>query len=318
VLWRPSPHHLGGFVRPTDLHRVALFARGGYAEDVPNATDQVIRSMTDDGTFRVITARTTDTVRGALAAQGLTGPAAQTFTDLLTAVVLVRETMAPDLRVQAILRGAHRSGTLVADSHPTGSTRGLASSTLSPGGLDLGPGAVLQLMRTLYDGRLHQGIVAVPDGKTVSEALMVYMQESEQVTTVAAVGTTFDGDVVTNAGGYLVQLLPGAERGPLMVMTERLEAFRTIDRQLATEDFEPEGLMQELLYAMPFTWLGKSAIRFECWCSQASVLSALSTLPRSDIQEMVDAGEVLEISCDYCRRDYQVAPVELHGLLQAS
>lgn len=272
--------------------------------------------MTDDGTFRVVTARTTSTVRGALQKQGVTGETARHFGDLLTGVVLLRLTMAPQLRVQGILRGTGRTGTLVADSHPTGRTRGLVSAA-EGGQLVIGPGSLLRLMRTLQDGRLHQGVVEVPAGG-ISEALMAYMEVSEQVTTMIAVGTVLQDDGVVSAGGYLVQLLPGAERGPVMVMSERLQDFRTIDSRLAQPDFTPASLMDDLLYAMPFSVVGETGVRFECWCSHLSVLSALATLPRTEVQSMLDAGEVLEISCDYCGQQYNIAPQELRGLLAPS
>jgi len=280
------------------------------------SSDSVFRAMTDDGTFRVVTADTTNTVRAALAAQAAKGETARYFGDLLTGVVLLRLTMAPQLRVQGILRGKGTTGTLVADSHPTGRTRGLVTTGDSP--LSLGEGSLLRLMRTLHDGSLQQGVVEVPNGE-ISGALMTYMQVSEAVTTMIAVGTVFsDGGDVLSAGGYLVQLLPGAQRGPLLVMTERLEEFRSIDDRLARPDFTPSSLMDELLYAMPFSPLGESDVRFECWCSRTSVMSALATLPRAEIESLISVGEVLEIRCDYCASDYRVAPVELRGLLEQS
>lgn len=283
-----------------------------------SSEDSVLRAMTDDGTFRVLTARTTQTVRGALAAQRASGETARHFGDLITGVVLTRLTMAPQLRVQGILRGKGHSGTLVADSHPTGRTRGLVSRPEGTSGPELGPGSMLRLMRTLHDGRLQQGIVELPVGG-ISDAIMQYMLISEQVTTMVAVSTVFDPDgSMLSAGGYLVQLLPGAKRGPLMVMTERLEEFRSIDDRVSRSDFSAASLMSDLLYAMPFTPLGETDVRFECWCSQVSVMSALSTLPRSELQSMLDDGEVLEIRCDYCNANYRVAPAELRGLLSPS
>lgn len=278
--------------------------------------DSVFRAMTDDGTFRVVTADTTRTVRGALAAQGATGETARHFADLITGVVLTRITMAPQLRVQAILRAEGSKGTFVADSHPSGRTRGLVSAKEGP--LSVGPGSLLRLMRTLHDGSLHQGVVEVPEGGGIPEALMAYMQVSEQVTSMIAVGTVFDESGVVSAGGYLVQLLPGAERGPLLVMSERLEEFRTIDDRLARPDFTPAALMDDLLHAMPFTPLGETDVRFECWCSRLAVVSALTTLPRSEVESLTAAGEVLEIQCDYCTTDYRIAPAELRGLLETS
>lgn len=277
--------------------------------------DSVFRAMTDDGTFRVVTADTTHTVRGALAAQGATGETARLFGDLITGVVLTRLTMAPQLRVQGIVRGRGSTGTLVADSHPSGSTRGLV--TPGDGPLAFGPGSLLRLMRTLHDGSLQQGVVEVPGGG-IAEALMMYMQVSEQVTAMIAVGTVLSDEGVVSAGGYLVQLLPEAERGPLLVMSERLEEFRTIDDRLTRPDFTPAALMDDLLHAMPFSLLGETAVRFDCWCSRLSVVSALATLPRREVESLTAGGKVLEIRCDYCTTEYQIAPAELRGLLEPS
>ncbi len=281
------------------------------------APDSVFRAMTDDGTFRVVTAQTTRTVRGALAAQNAKGDTALHFANLLTGVVLLRLTMAPQLRVQAILRGSRKSGTLVADSHPTGRTRGLITPSSGGEDLDIGPGSLLRLMRTLQDGSLQQGIVEVPSGG-IAPALMTYLEVSEQVSTMIAVGTVMGNDGTLTAGGYLVQILPEAQRGPLMIMTERLEDFRSIDDRLARPDFSPSSLMSELLYAMPFTPLGETDVRFQCWCSHLSVVEALTSLPRAEVQSMIDDGDVLEIRCDYCNAQYRVSPGELRGLLDAS
>ena len=225
--------------------------------------------------------------------------------------------MAPQLRVQGILRGSGASGTLVADSHPTGCTRGLVSQPSGADPLAIGPGSILRLMRTLHDGRLQQGIVEVPEGG-ISEALMTYMQVSEQVITMVSVGTIFDNGAVVSAGGYLVQLLPEAMRGPLFVMTERLEGFTSIDEHLRRPEFSPSWLMEELLHRMPFTALGTTDVRCECWCSQVSVMTALGTLPRNEVRSMIDDGQPLEIRCDYCNREYRVSPAELRGLVETN
>jgi molecular chaperone Hsp33 len=285
---------------------------------VTELSDTVLRAITDDGAFRVITARTTGTVRGAIEAQNATGQTARHFGDLLTASILFRETMAPNLRVQAIIKGAHNSGSLIADSHPSGQTRGLIQLKGEAREIDLGPGAVLQLMRTLPGGRINQGVVEVPKQGGISQSLMAYMQSSEQVFSMLAVGTLFDGDRVLSAGGYMVQLLPEVGRGPLLVMTERLRDFESIDPQLGNPLFTPTWLLDELLYAMPFTRLEESPVRFECWCDELRVVSALASLSRDDIEHLLSTNEVLEIACEYCKRDFRVAPARLRGLLEQS
>src|SRR5262249_55985595 len=157
------------------------------------------------------------------------GATARHFGELITGAVLIREAMAPRLRVQAILKSAVR-GSLIADSHPDGTSRGLVNfgagaPAASVPEISLGQGAVLPVIATLPSGSLHQGVVAVPEA-SISAALMTYMAESEQVVSTIAVAAVLDGDEVATAGGYLVQLLPEVERGPLMVMTERLTGFQ--------------------------------------------------------------------------------------------
>ena len=278
--------------------------------------DTVVRAMTDDGAFRVIAARTTATVRDAVRSQSPTGRNIESFGDLLTSAILYRETMAPTLRVQMLLGGKDGSGRLLADSHPSGANRGLVEV---PEGKELDlTGARLQVMRSLPGGKLHQGIIEVPEGGAIGEAFMGYMQTSEQITSVVGLATTLQRGEVVAAGGYMVQLLPEATRPKLMVMTERLEDFSAVNPLSRSADFTPDSLLEELLYGMSFTRLEESSVRFGCWCSETAIFSALATLPTTDIQEMVEDGEVLEINCDYCGKDYKLAPERLKGLLEAN
>lgn len=277
------------------------------------ATDSSLRAMTDDSAFRVMAVNTTQTVREALTHQAPSGVTRKAFGDLLTGAVLVRETMAPNQRVQAILKRRKSTGSLVADAHPTEGTRGLVSLPARSPQFPL-TDAMLQIMRRLHDGKIHQGVVDVPDGGDVSDALRVYMRVSEQVDTLVAVGTLFDGDDVVCAGGYLVQLLPGVGRAPLAFMTERVREFGNIDVHLASGNGAPRKLIAALLEQIPYTELGDSPLRFGCWCSAERLLGALSTLPKSDIDDFVQRGEVLEISCDYCHRQYRIPPAKLVGL----
>ena len=72
-------------------------------------------------------------------------------------------------------------------------------------------------------------------------------------------------------------------------------------------------------YSQGLEWMVETRdVRFHCPCSQASVLGSLATLDVKDIQSFIDDGEILDIACDYCGADYQVAPDQLRGLLQSS
>ena len=283
-------------------------------------SDSVVRAMTNDGAFRIVAARTTDIARGVIEAQQLSGLLAEDMADLLTSAVLYRETMAPSLRVQCIVRFEEEAGQLVADSHPDGWTRGL----LQKGSGDAPPDlrktrSTLQMMRTLPNSDLHRGVVEVPKSGNLSEAFMRYMQLSEQITSMISVGAVVGGSNPT-AGGYVVQLLPEAveSEAAMQTMTQRLEDFVEIRERLQNSDASPSHLIEEIFEGMPFTWLQRSDIRFGCECSQVRVMTTLSVLNRTDIQELVDEGEPLSIGCDYCGTSYSVEIAQLQGLLSSS
>lgn len=282
----------------------------------PAGSDSVLRAITDDGAFRLVAVSTTETVRGAADAQEVRGDVRRIFGELVTGAVLIRHTMAPDLRVQAILQGDDHAARMVADANPDGWTRGLVQ--LGKGtGMTIAKNAVLQVARTLHNGTIHQGAVPVPGG-SLSAAFMRYLQDSEQIVSIIAVGCDMSAEgEVRAAGGFVLQLLPELGEGSLAIMTERMRDFESMAPLFAKGQASPQSLVAEIFYGMPHTIVGSDPLRFGCNCSQARVAASLASLPKTEIQAMIDDKRILEIGCDYCGKQYQMAPEQLRGLLEA-
>jgi len=174
-------------------------------------------------------------------------------------------------------------------------------------------------MRTLPNTDLHRGVVEVPESGNLSEAFMRYMQLSEQIVSMISLGSVLEGDQPIS-GGFVVQLLPEASEAEaaMETMTKRLENFVDIKERLREGDASPSVLVEQIFEGMPFTWLQRSDIRFGCQCSQLRVMTTLSVLDRSDIQELVEDGEPLSMTCDYCGATYTVEIAQLQGLLSTS
>jgi molecular chaperone Hsp33 len=283
----------------------------------PRPSDNALRAMTDDGAFRVVTVRTTDIVRRMLATRSLWGADAVQLADLVTGTILVRETMAPTHRVQGLLRSADGASLWVGDSDPDGGARGLLTRKDKSAVASI-KGGTLEVVRTLRNGELHRGIVEVPVGSTMSQALMIYLQESEQVLSMLAIGCVLGDDHVVAAGGYIVQLLPDVGQGPLAIMAERLHDFEHIGPLLAKLDAATSPLMDEILYGMPFTRLEESPLAWRCRCGMDRVLATLATLPRSDLIALSADDKPIELSCDFCGSEYVVSPTQLRALLTES
>ena len=276
--------------------------------------DKCLRAITDDGSFRVLAVSTSHTTAQIADFQGVSHKTAETLSDLVTATVLFRETMAPSLRVQGILKSSNGEGTVVADSAPEGRTRGLVQAK-SAVPLLANEGALLQVMRSLRNGSINQGVVRVPSGGGITQAMMAYLQESELVVTMLSVAPLLGPQgTILAAGGSLVQLLPEIGKAPLAVMAERLEDFRTI-HHLLRRGMSPEELLFEILHGMPYTPLEESPLSADCWCSEERLLGAIATLGQEEIRSMISDAAPLEINCDYCRKEYTIHPSKLAGLV---
>lgn len=279
------------------------------------SSDRVVRLMTMDGAFRLIAAVTTESCRGALAAQGTGDELGLRLAELLTSAVLVRETTQPVRRVQMVWRD-RRGRQLVADSLPDGSNRGLVnpgdSAAVDPGGDHL-----LQVNYTLPNGALHQGVVGVPDGDDMGTALMRYMKQSEQIVAMIAVAALPGPGGVRVAGGYVVQLLPEATPEVIAAMTEHLGNLEPITSLLEGRGRTAAELGQVVFAGFEHAELASSPLHFGCTCSEVRVMTSILTLPSTEIDSMLE-GDPLEVRCDACGAAYVITPDALRGFRDRS
>jgi molecular chaperone Hsp33 len=280
--------------------------------------DGILRALTEDQAFRIVIAETTGTARDCAHAQGAAPELISLLGEMVTGVVLFRHLMSPAYRVQGILRSPDGKSSLLGDSHPDGDTRALVRLAANQREFSLANGAQLQLMRSLPNGSLNQGFADAGPGASLSDAFMSYMQVSEQVTTFVNLGAPRGDEGLIAAGGFMVQLLPDAPQDGIRDMVARLERLGDLDAYLIDPEFNPEWLLRQLIGSRKYTVVGQENVRCHCWCSEERVLAALSTLDRSEIEDIIKKGEVLDVGCDYCHASYRIQPATLAGLLNQS
>lgn len=279
-------------------------------------SDCVLRAMTDDGAFRVMVARTSGTVRDVVEAQRVDGFAAHQLGELVTASVLVRETMSPPNRVQVVLTD-EADNLIVGDAWPEGHTRGLAQVTDRTLGVDLDRGGSLRVERALPRGASHRGVVQAPREGGMDAALASYFMQSEQIDTFVAVACATDsasGDM-TAAAGYVVQLLPELTESPLAGMRARLQAFGSLQTWLRRQGDDPQSVLDALLATCAYTPLARSPVLYRCHCSRDRALGAAAALGADDLRELIAKAETLRIHCDYCRRLYELGSDDFERIL---
>lgn len=287
----------------------------GVLVDIAEPYDTALRAITEDGAFRVITVRTTDTVQKAIEYQNARGYLAPIFGELITSTILVRQTMAPQYRVQTVLSDSKGIAYLVADSHPDGGARGLINKSQNIRNATFRYINRLQIMRTLMNGQLHSGMVQISEETGVSQAVMNYMANSEQIATIVAVSCIMDGQLVKASGGYIIQILPEVTQGPLERMVSKLQSCENVEQMLLEFDSSPKQLMNRLLNTIPYAEVERNKLCYRCRCSKVRALGSMATLGKQEIVQIINHGEALDITCEYCGHEYQINPCQLKGLL---
>ena len=218
------------------------------------------------------------------------------------------------------LSGGGPAGNVIAVSDAWGNVRGTVSQPvvelpLNPyGKLDVG-GAVgrdgtLTVIRDTGMKDPYVGSVPLVSGE-VAEDVTAYYAASEQVPTVCALGVLVNPDLtVRAAGGFLVQLLPGALEEEIEQLEGNLKELPSVT-QMLEGGMSLEQIIERVLDGFAPNILDEFPVEYRCNCSRQRVEKALLSLGNEELQEMIDEGEPVEVCCHFCERKYNFTQEEL-------
>ena len=289
--------------------------------------DQIIRATAADGFVKmaVITAR--DSVERARQIHGLSPTACAALGRTLCAASLLGQAMKEEAATLTIrINGGGPIGSVVAVSDSAGNMRGYVDAPRcelplrADGKLDVG-GAVgrdgmLTVSRDLGLREPYIGSVALVSGE-IAEDMTAYLLESEQVPSACALGVLVDTDrTIRAAGGFLVQLMPGADAS----LIDRLEENIFLMDQLTTvldEDGE-RALFEQVLRGFDWHEVGAYPVAYRCPCTRERVERALTVIEPEELEEIAAEGKDVSVSCQFCDRVYVFTPRELLALKRES
>ena len=153
-------------------------------------------------------------------------------------------------------------------------------------------------MKTLYVG---QTILVTSE---IAEDITYYFATSEQTPSAVALGVLMNRDnTVRQAGGFIFQLMPGANEEVIDELEKAIENVSSIT-DLLEEGNTPEMILEKLLGHLDAQILDTVPAHFECNCSKERVTNALAAIGRKDLEEIVEDGEDVELSCHFCNKKY--------------
>ena len=287
----------------------------------------MIRAMTSDGSIRVLYAETTAIVNEAHRIHNTSKTMTAVLGRALTATSLIG-TLLKDKEhsITFQLKGDGPAGTIICVSDYAGNVRGCAgdpSVELPPnkhGKLDVG-GAVgkgtLYVMKNLGLGEPYIGLSPIVSGE-IAEDLTAYFATSEQTPTVCALGVRVDTDCsCLSAGGYLIQLLPGADESLITKLEESIRRLPPVSN-LVAECASNEEALERILEGFEYDVFDELDIGYKCTCSREKYAEALTTIGRDDLKEMYDDGKPIETVCRFCGAKYVFTHEDLGEILRNS
>ena len=289
--------------------------------------DKIIRATAADGFIKMAVITAKDTVERARQIHGLSPTACAALGRTLCGASLLGQALKEEKAALTIrINGGGPIGSVVAVSDCEGNVRGYVENPrcelpLRPDGkLNVG-GAVgrdgmLTVSRDLGMREPYIGSVELVSGE-IAEDLTAYLLESEQVPSACALGVLVDTNLtIRAAGGFIVQLMPGAEDS----LIEKLEDNIFMMDQLTTvldEDGE-EALFRQVLAGFDWHVVGEFPVEYRCYCSRERVEQALTVIDPKELQEIIAEGKDISVSCQFCDKEYSFTPAELKLLKPAA
>lgn len=286
--------------------------------------DHIVRAMTGDGFIKAAAVLSTGMTERARIIHKTFPTATAALGRLLTAASMMGNMQKiEDGSLTLQIRGDGPLGTLLAVSDAAGNVRGYVTnpqiSLLEKyrGKLDVGGAVGRGMLTVIRDLRLKEpyvGSVELVSGE-IAEDIAAYFAQSEQIPTACALGVLVDVDQsVKAAGGYLIQLLPGAPDE----LIDRVEAG--VQRAGAVtgvlrEDPDPAALLRRVLDGFELEILETAPVEYRCYCSRGRVRATLVSLGADELRDIVEKGETVHVGCQFCDADYAFGPDEVAGIL---
>jgi len=286
--------------------------------------DYIVRVTAAEGTVRGFAAVTTELVDKASRIHDLSPIAASALGRTLTAAGMMSRMLKNDkdkLTIQ--IKGDGPLGGIVVATDSKANVRGYVHNPdvdlplTERGKLDLRTAMGYGYINVIKDMGLKEpyiGFANLVSGE-IADDLTYYFATSEQVPSTVALGVMVDKEGVKSAGGFIIQLMPGAEEETVEKLEKRLIGFPSISK-LIYEGTTPEQILDMLLEDMNPKVIEKVPASFTCNCSMDRMERNLISLGKEDLLEILEDGKGAELQCHFCNKKYYFTHQDIENLIR--
>ena len=288
-------------------------------------SDQLVRANSKDGFVKAVAVSTRDLTERARQIHKTLPVATAALGRTLAAASMMGNALKGDgASVTLQIKGGGPLGKILAVSDNEGNVRGTVDDPavdipLRPDGkLDVGSAVgcdgTLTVIRDLNMKEPYVGSVGLLGGE-IAEDLAAYFVESEQIPPACGLGVLVDRDQsVLAAGGYLIQLLPGAGEDVISKVEGGVMAAGSVTGLLREND-DPEAILRKVLSDFDLDILEKSPVEYRCYCSRERMERALISLGPQQLESLIEEQGSAELRCQFCDNVQTFTRQQLEALL---
>ena len=289
-------------------------------------SDYLVRGMSMDGFVKVVAIRSTETVKRAAQIHGTTPNATAAFGRCLTAASMMGNMQKVENGSMTLqIRGGGPIGTITCVSDPEGNVRGFVTEPKLPlvekypGKLDVGASVgtdgTLTVIRDLQMKEPYIGSIPLVTGE-IGDDVTAYFAQSEQTPTACALGVLVDRDCsVKVAGGYLLQLLPGAPDETVDALERGIKRAGSVTTML-DQGLTPEDILGQVCGELGVVFMETTPISYRCYCSRERVTSALISLGKEELKQIMEEEGAFPVECQFCDTVYRFTPDDISEIIK--
>ena len=288
--------------------------------------DYIVRGMTMDGFVKLAAIRSTNIVAEAARIHNTTANATAAFGRCLTAASMMGNMQKVENGSMTMqVRGGGPIGGITCVSDAVGNVRGFVLEPhiplmeKYPGKLDVGAtvgtDGTLTVIRDLQMKEPYVGSTELISGE-IGDDVTAYFAQSEQTPTACALGVLVDRDCsVKVAGGYLVQLLPGAPDDVIDRLEAGIQRAGAVTKMLEA-GMTPEDILGQVCGDLGVVFMETTEVSYKCYCDRNRVEAALISLGREELEQIASEGKTFPVECQFCDVRYEFTPQQIRELLQ--
>ncbi|HEQ3689234.1 TPA: Hsp33 family molecular chaperone HslO [Streptococcus pyogenes] len=285
--------------------------------------DKIIKSIAQSGAFRAYVLDSTEMVVLVQEKHNTLSSSTVALGRTLIANQILAANQKGDSKITVKVIGDSSFGHIISVADTKGHVKGYIQNT----GVDIKKTATGEVLVGPFMGNGH--FVTIIDYGTgnpytsttplitgeIGEDFAYYLTESEQTPSAIGLNVLLDeNDKVKVAGGFMVQVLPGASEEEIARYEKRLQEMPAISHLLASKN-HVDALLEAIYGDEPYKRLSEEPLSFQCDCSRERFEAALMTLPKADLQAMIDEDKGAEIVCQFCGTKYQFNESDLEALI---